>query len=172
MTGPEVSEIRGKDSTAVLKGLLDKQLVRITGRKKVVGKPFLYGTTRAFLLHFGLNSLDDLPAMSEFEEMLQQRMELLEEASLPLEDPDELAETPGDQGEEQGMKNAPTAEDTDPRTLFRKRLRPTRPRSKNRRGRTRKTSQAQKPKQPTKNPSPLLKKPRSRAETAGPGVED
>jgi segregation and condensation protein B len=43
-------------------------MVRITGRKEVVGKPFLYGTTREFLVHFGLNSLKDLPPLEEFEE--------------------------------------------------------------------------------------------------------
>lgn len=70
ITAPEICEIRGKDSSAVLKGLLDKRLLRVTGRKRVVGKPFLYGTTRQFLLHFGLNSLEDLPSMAEFESLL------------------------------------------------------------------------------------------------------
>lgn len=94
VTGAEISEIRGKDSAGVMKGLLDKRLLRITGRKRVVGKPFLYGTTREFLLHFGLDSLDDLPDMAEFEEMLQERMVLMEEAPLPgMEDvPDEIAD--------------------------------------------------------------------------------
>ena len=93
VTGPELSEIRGKDSSGVMKGLLDKRLLRITGRKRVVGKPFLYGTTREFLLHFGLDSLEDLPDMAEFEEMLQERMALMEEVPLPgMEDvPDEIA---------------------------------------------------------------------------------
>lgn len=87
VTGPEISEIRGKDSAGVLKNLVDKRLLRITGRKRVVGKPFLYGTTREFLLHFGLNSLGDLPDMAEFEGMLQERMALMEEVPLPdLED--------------------------------------------------------------------------------------
>ena len=44
------------------------RLVRISGRKQVVGKPFLYRTTREFLMHFGLESLDDLPPLEEFEE--------------------------------------------------------------------------------------------------------
>jgi len=83
VTGPEISEIRGKDSAGVLKNLLDKRLLRVTGRKKVVGKPFLYGTTREFLLHFGLNSLADLPDMAEFEDMLQERMAQMEEIPLP-----------------------------------------------------------------------------------------
>lgn len=68
MTGPEIQELRGVSSAGVLKTLLERRLVRITGRKEVVGKPFLYGTTREFLVHFGLNSLKDLPPLEEFEE--------------------------------------------------------------------------------------------------------
>ncbi len=68
MTGPEIQELRGVSAAGVLKTLLERRLVRITGRKEVVGKPFLYGTTKEFLLHFGLNSLKDLPPLEEFEE--------------------------------------------------------------------------------------------------------
>ncbi len=68
MTGPEIQELRGVSAAGVLKTLLERRLVRIVGRKEVVGKPFLYGTTREFLVHFGLNSLKDLPPLEEFEE--------------------------------------------------------------------------------------------------------
>ena len=68
MTGPEIQELRGVSAVGVLKTLLERRLIRITGRKEVVGKPFLYGTTREFLVHFGLNSLKDLPPLEEFEE--------------------------------------------------------------------------------------------------------
>jgi segregation and condensation protein B len=68
MTGPEIQELRGVSAVGVLKTLLERRLVRIVGRKEVVGKPFLYGTTREFLVHFGLNSLKDLPPLEEFEE--------------------------------------------------------------------------------------------------------
>lgn len=68
VTGPEIQELRGVNPTGVLKTLLERRLVRITGRKEVVGKPFLYGTTKEFLVHFGLNSLKDLPPLEEFEE--------------------------------------------------------------------------------------------------------
>lgn len=68
VTGPEVQELRSVNSSGVLKNLLERRLVRIVGRKEVVGKPFLYGTTREFLVHFGLNSLKDLPPLEEFEE--------------------------------------------------------------------------------------------------------
>lgn len=70
ITAPEIAEIRGKDPAAVLKTLLERRLVRTRGRKRVVGKPFLYGTTREFLEHFGLNSLEDLPSLEEFQAML------------------------------------------------------------------------------------------------------
>ena len=62
ITGPEIQELRGVNPAGVLKTLLERRLVRITGRKEVVGKPFLYGTTREFLIHFGLNSLSGLAA--------------------------------------------------------------------------------------------------------------
>src|SRR5215203_3629305 len=68
ITGPEIQELRGVNSSGVVKTLLERRLVRITGRKEVVGKPFLYGTTREFLVRFGLNSLKDLPPLEEFEE--------------------------------------------------------------------------------------------------------
>jgi segregation and condensation protein B len=68
ITGPEVQELRNVNPAGVLKTLLERRLVRISGRKEVVGKPFLYGTTKEFLVHFGLNSLKDLPPLEEFEE--------------------------------------------------------------------------------------------------------
>lgn len=68
MTAPEIQELRGVSSSGVLKTLLERRLVRIAGRKKVVGKPFIYRTTREFLMHFGLETLEDLPPLEEFEE--------------------------------------------------------------------------------------------------------
>ena len=70
VTGPEVQELRGKNPATALRTLLERRLVRITGRKEVVGKPFLYGTTREFLMHFGLNHVKDLPPLEELEEAL------------------------------------------------------------------------------------------------------
>src|SRR5262249_59038996 len=66
ITTPEIQSLRGTDPSSVLEALLEKRLVRILGRKKVVGKPFLYGTTQEFLAHFGLNTLQDLPSASDF----------------------------------------------------------------------------------------------------------
>ena len=70
VTAPEVQAIRGVDPVASLKSLLEKKLVRILGRKKVVGNPLLYGTSQTFLEHFGLNRLTDLPTLTEFDEVL------------------------------------------------------------------------------------------------------
>lgn len=70
VTAPEIQDLRGVNPAGVLKTLLDRRLVRIAGRKEVVGKPFLYTTTREFLVHFGLGSLKDLPPLEELEEIL------------------------------------------------------------------------------------------------------
>jgi len=66
VTTPEIQALRGTDPGGVLQTLLDRRLLRVVGRKKVVGKPLLYGTTQEFLTHFGLNSLTDLPTLEEF----------------------------------------------------------------------------------------------------------
>ena len=65
----EIEEIRGVDSSGVLKGLLDKRIIKIVGRMDVPGKPLMYGTTREFLQYFGLKDLSELPTLKEFEEM-------------------------------------------------------------------------------------------------------
>jgi segregation and condensation protein B len=70
VTSPEIQAIRGKDPAAALKGLLEKKLVTALGRKKIVGSPLLYGTSRYFLEHFGLDSLADLPSMEEFDQLV------------------------------------------------------------------------------------------------------
>ena len=70
MTVPEIQAIRGVDPSGSLKSLLEKKMVRILGRKKVVGNPLLYGTTKQFLVHFGLNRLEDLPSIEEFDQFL------------------------------------------------------------------------------------------------------
>ncbi len=68
ITGPEIQDLRGVNSSGVLKTLLDRRMIRIAGRRQVVGKPFEYRTTREFLMHFGLAALSDLPPLEEFEE--------------------------------------------------------------------------------------------------------
>ena len=66
VTGPEIQSIRGAHPMGVLQTLLERRLIRTLGRKKVVGKPILYGTSEEFLVHFGLNSLSDLPSLEDF----------------------------------------------------------------------------------------------------------
>ena len=69
MTAPEIMEIRGVQGAGVLKTLLDRKLIAEAGRKKVIGKPILYKTTKEFLVQFGLKDLRELPTLKEFEEM-------------------------------------------------------------------------------------------------------
>ena len=70
ITGPEIAEIRGVNTSAVVGTLLERQLVKVVGRKPVVGRPFLYATTREFLNRFGLSDLSDLPKVEEMAEAL------------------------------------------------------------------------------------------------------
>lgn len=72
VTAPEIQELRSVNPSGVIRTLLERRLVRIAGRKEVVGKPFLYCTTREFLVHFGLKSLKDLPPLEEFEEAFEE----------------------------------------------------------------------------------------------------
>ena len=65
-TKPEIEAIRGVNVDGVLKTLIEKNLVRIVGRKETVGRPILYGTTSEFLQYFGLGSLEELPKLEEF----------------------------------------------------------------------------------------------------------
>jgi segregation and condensation protein B len=70
VTAPEVSDIRGVNSTGVIRTLLERRMIRVAGRKNVVGSPFLYRTTREFLVHFGLNDIRDLPRLEEFGDLI------------------------------------------------------------------------------------------------------
>ncbi len=69
VTVPEVSEIRGVDSSGVIGTLLDRKLISTAGRKQVIGRPILYKTTKEFLLRFGLNNVAELPSIEEFEKL-------------------------------------------------------------------------------------------------------
>jgi len=70
VTGPEVAEIRGVNTAGVLSTLLERHLIKIAGRKAVVGRPFLYATTREFLIRFGLRDLTDLPKVEDLADVL------------------------------------------------------------------------------------------------------
>ncbi len=104
ITVPEIMELRGINSAGVVRTLLEKKLIRIMGRRNVVGRPLLYGTTKGFLLRFGLKNLKELPQLQDmsevFGEEVAQQLEGLEdvlpppsaEDILPLEDGDMTAE--------------------------------------------------------------------------------
>jgi segregation and condensation protein B len=89
----EIEEIRGVETSGVLRTLCERKLVRIVGRKDVPGRPIMYGTTKFFLEHFGLQDLSQLPPLREFKELGDSEQALLpiEEESLTVV---ETAETP------------------------------------------------------------------------------
>ena len=70
ITALEIGEIRGVNTSGVLATLLERHLIKIVGRKNVVGRPFLYSTTKEFLIRFGLNDLNDLPKVEDMAEAL------------------------------------------------------------------------------------------------------
>src|SRR5919106_2230546 len=71
VTAPEIAEIRGVSSSGgVLGTLLERRLIKTVGRKQVVGRPFMYATTREFLERFGLSDLSDLPKVEELSDAL------------------------------------------------------------------------------------------------------
>jgi segregation and condensation protein B len=90
VTVPEISEIRGVDSSGVIATLLDRKLITTAGRKQVIGRPILYKTTKEFLLRFGLNDVSELPSMEEFEKLGEPQAELF-----PAANPQVQAPSPG-----------------------------------------------------------------------------
>src|SRR5512145_2404612 len=70
ITSLEIAEIRGVNTSGVLSTLLERHLIKIVGRKNVVGRPFLYATTKEFLIRFGLKDLTDLPRIEDMAEAL------------------------------------------------------------------------------------------------------
>ena len=75
VTAPEVSEIRGVDTSGVLGSLMSRKLITTAGRKQVIGRPILYRTTKDFLVRFGLKDLAELPSMEEFEKLAAVELE-------------------------------------------------------------------------------------------------
>jgi len=94
ITAAEITDVRGVNTSGVLNTLLERHLIKIVGRKQVVGRPFLYATTKEFLIRFGLNDLQDLPKVEDMAEALGLEAPLLVERTpseemLPLQEPDE-----------------------------------------------------------------------------------
>lgn len=77
----EVEQIRGVETSGVIRTLLERKLVRIVGRKEEPGRPIMYGTTKVFLEHFGLRDLSQLPPLREFKELGES-----EQAMLPIDE--------------------------------------------------------------------------------------
>ncbi|MBT4502442.1 MAG: SMC-Scp complex subunit ScpB [Gemmatimonadetes bacterium] len=127
ITRIEVDSIRGVNSAGVLQNLMELGMVRIVGRSDGIGKPMLFGTTREFLIHFGLKSLTDLPKPRELEELLatgEQKARDRDQLSLGLEEDEEAEGQPtpeeGDAPpdaesapEEEGDSNANEDRETD-----------------------------------------------------------
>jgi segregation and condensation protein B len=102
VTKPEIEAIRGVNADYVLRTLLERNLVTIVGRAATPGRPLLYGTTRDFLKHFGLNDLSELPKPREIDELLAEAQYEVEKRMLQeLEDKRRAAE--GEDGEEEGI---------------------------------------------------------------------
>jgi segregation and condensation protein B len=92
-TRAEIEDIRGVDAGAVLKGLLDRRLLRIAGHREVPGRPMLYATTRRFLEVFGLESLKSLPSLRELKDLAEQRgVEL--PGAVPASEDDDAVDAP------------------------------------------------------------------------------
>lgn len=69
ITVPEILEIRGVQSPSAIKTLLDKRLIVAKGRKETIGRPMMYGTSKEFLIQFGLKDLSELPSIEDFEDL-------------------------------------------------------------------------------------------------------
>lgn len=103
ITALEIGEIRGVNTSGVLSTLLERHLIKIVGRKNVVGRPFMYATTKEFLIRFGLKDLGDLPRIEDMAEALgfDPPAGLIEQTPredvLPLDEGDGVDETPEDE---------------------------------------------------------------------------
>ena len=109
LTKAEVEEIRGVDSSGVVRTLLEKKIISPGGRKKVPGRPIMYRTTRKFLEYFGLKDLSDLPTLEDFKESELEDQIPPDQTTLPF---DELS---GDDSEDMAdVTSEEEAQSTDP----------------------------------------------------------
>ena len=103
LTKAEVEEIRGVDSSGVVKTLLEKKVISPGGRKKVPGRPIMYRTTRKFLEYFGLRDLSDLPTLEDFKESALEDQVQSDQTTLPFDeltgnDVEEMVDTINEKG--------------------------------------------------------------------------
>ncbi|MGE5279231.1 MAG: SMC-Scp complex subunit ScpB [Deltaproteobacteria bacterium] len=117
VTRVDIEAIRGVNADGVLRSLAEKNLVRVVGRKEVIGRPFVYGTTRFFLDYFGLKSLAELPKIEEFaqQDMLMDMKLASGEADItPLTQEEQESLSREQQGQPPAEDNRqPTAETSD-----------------------------------------------------------
>jgi len=100
VTVPEIMELRGVRSAGVVRTLLERKLIRILGRKNVVGRPLLYGTTKDFLVRFGLKNLDELPRLEDMADVFG------EDLSVPVDKINGDRTPPAIESEESGPSEA------------------------------------------------------------------
>src|SRR5260221_9183231 len=92
ITAPEISDIRSVNSNQAIRTLLERRMIRVAGRKNVVGSPFLYRSTKDFLVHFGLNDIRDLPRLEEFGDLIGEAIN--EDLVLAIENASETTTSP------------------------------------------------------------------------------
>ena len=114
LTKAEVEEIRGVDSSGVVRTLLEKKIISPGGRKKVPGRPIMYRTTRKFLEYFGLKDLSDLPTLEDFKESELEDQIPPDQTTLPFDalsgdDSEEMADVAS---EEEAQSTDPTEIDS------------------------------------------------------------
>jgi segregation and condensation protein B len=100
VTAPEIADLRGVNSASSLRTLLDKKLITTAGRKEVVGTPFLYKTTKEFLVHFGLTDLKDLPRPEDLDALYGVETNTAQTELFPEQNVDEKEEEEKDFAEE------------------------------------------------------------------------
>ena len=114
LTKAEVEEIRGVDSSGVVRTLLEKKIISPGGRKKVPGRPIMYRTTRKFLEYFGLKDLSDLPTLEDFKESELEDLIPPDQTTLPFDalSGDDSEETADVASEEEAQSTDPTEIDS------------------------------------------------------------
>ncbi|MGB2642917.1 MAG: SMC-Scp complex subunit ScpB [Candidatus Acidiferrum sp.] len=110
VTSPEISEIRGVNTSGVISTLLDKRLITTAGRKEVIGRPILYKTSKEFLMRFGLSDLEELPSLKEFEALAREALGSDEGVARSGEDFGEGEVVPAEGAAVDGLENIPNVQ--------------------------------------------------------------
>jgi segregation and condensation protein B len=106
VTAPEISDIRGVNTSGVISTLLDKKLITTAGRKEVIGRPILYKTSKEFLMRFGLSDLDELPSLKEFEALAREALGA-EEGMAPMVSEEQVSELHPEVDQSDAVSSAP-----------------------------------------------------------------